>query len=61
MMPDNKRYTNLGTGSVLEIRIPHFYARLSQAQAVHTKRSVFVFPSTERVTRLVNPYYENPN
>ena len=42
--------------SALEIRSPHFYARPSQARAVR-KRSGFVFPSTDRVTRLVNRYY----
>ena len=49
----NKRFTNRVTRSVLEIRIPHFYARPPQARAVQ-KRSGFVFPSTDRVTRLVN-------
>ena len=51
--PSNKRFTNRVTLSVLEIRSPHFYARPSQARAVR-KRSSFVFPGTERVTRLVN-------
>ena len=45
------------TWSVLEIRNPHFYARPSQARAVQ-KRSGFVFPSTDRVTWLVNRYYQ---
>ena len=45
--------TNRVTWSVLEIRSPHFYARPSQDRAVR-KRSGFVFPSTDRVTRLVN-------
>ena len=52
----NKRFTNRVTRSVLEIRSPHFYARPSQARAVQ-KRLGFVFPSTDRVTRLVNRYY----
>ena len=56
MMASNKRFTNRVTRSVLEIRSPHFYARPSQARAVR-KRSGFVFPSTDRVTRLVNRYY----
>ena len=51
--PYNKRFTNRVTRSVLEIRSPHFYARLSQARAVR-KRSRFVFPGTDGVTRLVN-------
>ena len=55
MMPFNKRFTNRVTRSVLEIRSPHFYARPSQARAVR-KGSDFVFPSTDRVTRLVNRY-----
>ena len=55
MMPSNKRFTNWITPSVLEIRSPHFYARPSQAQAVQ-KRSGFIFPSTDRVTQLVNRY-----
>ena len=55
IMSYNKRFTNRVTRSVLEIRSPHFYARPSQAQAVQ-KRSGFVFPSTDRVTRLVNRY-----
>ena len=45
----NKRFTNRVTRSVLEIRIPPFYAR---------KRSGFVFPKMDRVTRLVNRYYK---
>ena len=55
MMAYNKRFTNRVTRSVLEMRNPHFYARPSQARAIH-KRSGFVFPSTDRVTRLVNRY-----
>ena len=57
-MPCNKRFTNQVTRSVLEIRSPHFYARPSQARAVQ-KRSGFVFPSTDRVTRLVNRHYSH--
>ena len=53
MMASNKQFTNRVTQSVLEIRSPNFYARPSQARAVR-KRSGFVFPSTDRVTRLVN-------
>ena len=53
MMPYNKRFTNRVTRSVLEIRSPHFYAQPEQARAVG-KRSGFVLPSTDRVTRLVN-------
>ena len=53
MMANNKRFTNRVTRSVLEIRSPHFYVRLSQARAVQ-KSLGFVFPSTDRVTRLVN-------
>ena len=55
-MSYNKRFTNWVTRSVLEIQSPHFYARPSQAGAVQ-KRSGFVFPSTDRVTWLVNRYY----
>ena len=55
MMSSNKRFTNRVTRSVLEIRSPHFYTRPSQAQTVQ-KRSGFVFPSTDRVTWLVNRY-----
>ena len=56
VMSYNKRFTNRATRSVLEIRNPQFCARPSQARAVR-KRSGFVFPSTDRVTRLVNRYY----
>ena len=49
----SKRFTNRVTRSVLEIRSPHFYARLSQARVIR-KRLGFIFPSTNRVTRLVN-------
>ena len=56
MMASNKRFTNRVTRSVLEIRSPHFYARPSQARAIQ-ERSGFVFPSTDRVTRLINLYY----
>ena len=52
-MPYNKRFTNRVTRSVLEIRILHFYARPSQARAVR-KRSSFIFPNKDRVTRLVH-------
>ena len=55
MMPHNKRFTKRVTRSVLEIRSPHFYERPLQARAVQ-KRSGFVFPSTDRVTQLVNHY-----
>ena len=48
MMPSNKRL-------LLEMRCPHFYTRPSQARAVR-ERSGFVFPITDRVTRLVNHY-----
>ena len=40
------------TRCVVEIRSSHFYARPSQARAVQ-KRSGFVFPGKDRVTRLV--------
>ena len=40
-------------GPCKEIRSPHFDARPSQARAAR-KRSGFVFPGTDRVTRLVN-------
>ena len=43
MMPLNKQFTNPVTRSVLEIR--------------EQKRSGFVFPSTDRVSRLVNRYH----
>ena len=55
MVAYNKRFTNQVTRSVIEIRSPHFCARSSQAQAVQ-KRLGFVFPSTDRGTRLVNCY-----
>ena len=58
MMQYNKRFTNHVTRFVLEIRSPHFYARLSQARAAR-KRLGFVFPSTDRVTRLVNRKYQD--
>ena len=57
MMPSNERFTNRITRSILEIRSPHFYAQLSQARAIR-KRSGFAFPSTDRVTRLVNRYQD---
>ena len=60
MMPSNKRFTNRVTRSVLEIRSPHFYARPSQARTVR-KRSGFVVPSTDQVTRLVNGYDQFPD
>ena len=56
-MPCNKQLTDRVTRSVLEIRSPHFYARPSQARAAR-KRSGFVFPSRDRVPRLVNRYYK---
>ena len=46
----NKQFTKRVTRSALEIRSPHFYARPSQARTVQ-KRSGFVLPSTDRVTR----------
>ena len=55
MMSSNKRFTNRVARSVLEIRTPHFYARSSQARAGQ-KDPAFVFPSTDRVTLLVNRY-----
>ena len=58
MMPSNKRFANRFTRSVQEIRSPHICARPSQARAVR-KRSDFVFPSTDRVTQLVNRYYHS--
>ena len=60
-IPFNKRFTDQVTRSVLEIQSPHFYARPSQAQAVRKKLG-FVFPTTDRVTRLVivnTVYHEN--
>ena len=48
-MPCNKRFTNRVTRLLLEIQIPHFYARPEQARAVR-KTSGFRFPSTDRVT-----------
>ena len=55
-MSYDKRFTNRVTQSVLQIRSPHFYSRPSPAQAVQ-KRSGYVFPSTDRVTLLVNRQY----
>ena len=37
MMAYNKRFTNRLTWSLLEIRIPHFHARASQARVVQKK------------------------
>ena len=54
-MPCNKRFTNRVTRSVLKIRSPHCYVRLSHARAVR-KRWGFVFLSTDRVTVKVNDY-----
>ena len=53
MLLYNKRFTNRVTRAALEIRSPHFYARPSQDRAVR-KRSGFIFPTTDRVTQLVN-------
>ena len=52
---NNKRFTNRVTRSALEIQNPHFYERHSHFWA-ERRRSDFVSFSTDRVTRLVNPF-----
>ena len=59
MISYNKRFTNWVNRAVLEIRSPNFYARPELTRAVR-KRSGFVFPGKDQVTRLVNRYYCMP-
>ena len=53
MMPCNKRFTNRVTLSLLEIRSPHFYTRLSQARVVE-ERSGFLVHSTDQIIVTIN-------